>query len=326
MSIFGTPSLANGGSRNVATVVTTPFVTNLGDLIIVGAGWSDSGTISSVVDSAGNTYAPEAQQGLGFSTFGQYWVCLGATHASATNVVTITYSDPTNNNTVGFVWDVPLTGGVAAVDVVIAYSGSTNKTTAPFSTAGTDEFVAIMAYDQFGGGGYTADAGYTLDSASFGTFGGAQHALFSSPQTGITATFPAGSGGSSAFGLALEASTPTTFSISGNAGIAGATVNLTGTSSATTTADGSGNYSFTGLSNGPYTVTPSLAGQVFTPTSRNETVASANITGVDFTASTAPTGGGSGGSRIMTTEVFGAEIITSAGVIFGTSTRTKFSR
>jgi SdrD B-like domain len=77
---------------------------------------------------------------------------------------------------------------------------------------------------------------------------------------------------------------PPTYSISGNAGIAGATVNLTGASTATTTADGSGNYSFTGLLAGSYTITPSLTGYTFTPSSQNETITSSNITGVNFIA------------------------------------------
>ncbi len=66
-----------------------------------------------------------------------------------------------------------------------------------------------------------------------------------------------------------------TYSISGNisgAGGSGATVSLSGTSTATTTADSSGNYSFSGLSNGSYTVTPSNTGYVFTPASQAVTV------------------------------------------------------
>jgi len=55
--------------------------------------------------------------------------------------------------------------------------------------------------------------------------------------------------------------------------------------SATTTADASGNYSFTGLANGSYTVTPSKAGFTFTPASQAVTINGANQTGVNFTAS-----------------------------------------
>ncbi len=74
------------------------------------------------------------------------------------------------------------------------------------------------------------------------------------------------------------------YSISGNTGVAGATVTYTGTASGSVTADGSGNYSITGLSNGSYTITPSLAGYTFTAVSLPETVSGASITGVNFTA------------------------------------------
>jgi hypothetical protein len=76
----------------------------------------------------------------------------------------------------------------------------------------------------------------------------------------------------------------TTYSISGNAGVANATVSYSGTATGSVTCDGSGNYTISGLANGGYTITPSLAGYTFSPTSSNQTVSGANITGVNFTA------------------------------------------
>jgi len=81
-----------------------------------------------------------------------------------------------------------------------------------------------------------------------------------------------------------------TYSISGTisgAGGSGAAVSVTGTSSATVTADASGNYAFSGLQNGSYTVTPSNSGFSFAPTNRSVTINSANVTGVNFSASLA---------------------------------------
>jgi len=72
--------------------------------------------------------------------------------------------------------------------------------------------------------------------------------------------------------------------ISGNCGVAGATVYLTGALSQTATADGSGNYSFTAI-NGSYTVTPNVSGTVFSPQSQSVTVSGSNSeTGVNFSA------------------------------------------
>ena len=67
-------------------------------------------------------------------------------------------------------------------------------------------------------------------------------------------------------------------------GAAGATVSLTGASTATTTADASGNYSFSGLANGSYTVTPSNAGYMFTPSSQTVTINGAHAMNVNFTS------------------------------------------
>jgi len=65
----------------------------------------------------------------------------------------------------------------------------------------------------------------------------------------------------------------------------GATVNLSGTSTGVATADASGNYTFTGLVNGPYVVAPSKTGFNFTPGTQSVTVNNANVTGVNFSSS-----------------------------------------
>ena len=50
------------------------------------------------------------------------------------------------------------------------------------------------------------------------------------------------------------------------------------------TTNGAGNYTFAGLSNGTYTITPTNTGFTFTPASQNVTINAANVTGVNFTA------------------------------------------
>jgi hypothetical protein len=64
---------------------------------------------------------------------------------------------------------------------------------------------------------------------------------------------------------------------------------LSGTASKTTTTDSDGFYSFSGLSNGTYTITPSKAGYTFNPASRTIPIDNASVTGADFTASQLPT-------------------------------------
>ncbi len=66
----------------------------------------------------------------------------------------------------------------------------------------------------------------------------------------------------------------------------GATVSLSGPATATATTDSSGNYSFPGLQNGSYTVTPTKAGFTFSPANRVVAVNGANVSGVNFAATT----------------------------------------
>ena len=89
--------------------------------------------------------------------------------------------------------------------------------------------------------------------------------------------------GADATGLNFTAN-PVAYSISGNASVAGATMTLTGDSSAITATDSAGNYTFGGLQSGSYTVTPSLTGYTFTPASAPVTIAGASVTGANFAA------------------------------------------
>ena len=76
--------------------------------------------------------------------------------------------------------------------------------------------------------------------------------------------------------------TAITFTISGNAGVAGATVSFTG--GTPVTASGTGAYSITVPYNWTGTVTPSLAGYTFAPVSRDYTNVLANQTAQNYTA------------------------------------------
>lgn len=83
-----------------------------------------------------------------------------------------------------------------------------------------------------------------------------------------------------------------TWSISGTltgSGASGALVTLSGAAaSASTTTNGAGQYSFSGLANGSYTVTPALSGYTYTPVNRTVVVNGANVTGANFTGTASP--------------------------------------
>jgi len=78
---------------------------------------------------------------------------------------------------------------------------------------------------------------------------------------------------------------PTTFSISGNVGVAGVTVSYTGPSSGSVISGAGGAYTISGLANGTYIITPTLAGYIFTPTSTIVVVNGSNVTGTNFIGS-----------------------------------------
>ena len=74
----------------------------------------------------------------------------------------------------------------------------------------------------------------------------------------------------------------------------GTVLTLSGASNGTATADSSGNFSFSGLSNGSYTVTPSKTGFVFSPVSQPVTISNGNVTSINFTASSSGIAVGNG--------------------------------
>jgi len=76
----------------------------------------------------------------------------------------------------------------------------------------------------------------------------------------------------------------TNVTISGNAGVAGATLSYTDGTAQVDTADGLGDYSFTVSYEWTGTVTPSKTGYTFSPTSHSYTSITSNQTGQDFTA------------------------------------------
>jgi len=85
---------------------------------------------------------------------------------------------------------------------------------------------------------------------------------------------------------------PATWSVGGSispaASASGATVTLGGAAAASTTVDVNGNYSFSGLANGSYTVTPAKAGFTFTPASQPVTINGASATAINFSMATTP--------------------------------------
>ena len=99
----------------------------------------------------------------------------------------------------------------------------------------------------------------------------------------LCACSSSGSGSGSGGGTPTPTATYTLAGTVSGTMLQGVQVALSGAASATATTDASGAFTFTGLANGAYTLTPSMTGYTFTPASQSVTVAGANVTGVAFT-------------------------------------------
>ena len=150
--------------------------------------------------------------------------------------------------------------GAVQQGVILTLSGTASSTT----TSGTDGTFIFVASD----GSYTVTpslSGYT----------------FTPSNRTITIS------GKNVTGCDFVATkNPGIYSISGTVSGAiqtGVTITLSGALSSTTLSGADGSYSFTGLADGSYTVTPELSGYIFTPFSKEVSISGTNQTGVDFT-------------------------------------------
>jgi len=74
-------------------------------------------------------------------------------------------------------------------------------------------------------------------------------------------------------------------------GVSGIEVNLSGDATASRITDSSGNYRFSSVANGSYTITPTSPFYIFTPTDQDVPVSGADVGSVDFTATAIDTDG-----------------------------------
>jgi Carboxypeptidase regulatory-like domain len=245
-SISGTISPAAGGNGATVTLSGAASATVT----------ANSAGAYSFAGLANGTYmVTPSQAGYNFTPSNQSVTVNGA------NVNGINFTATAQNSTFNISGTITPAAGGSGATVTLSGAG-TATTTADSSGAYTFTGLANGTYAVT-----PSKAGYTFSPAS-------QNATVN---------------GANVTGINFTATAQTnTFSISGTitptAGGSGATVMLSGPAAATSTADTSGNYSFTGLANGTYTVTPSNTGFTFSPASESVTVNGANQTGVNFTA------------------------------------------
>ena len=233
--------------------------------------WSISGTITggsgATVTLSGAASATVTADSSGNYTFnglanGAYTVTpskSGFTFSPTNQAVTISSANATavNFTATATTWSISgtITGGSGST---VTLSGASSATVTADSS-GNYTFTGL------------ANGAYTVTPSKSGfTFSPTSRAVTISSANATAVNFTA---------------TAITWSISGTiTGGSGATVTLSGTTVSTATADASGNYSFNGLTNGAYTVTPSKTGFTMNPVNRAVTISGANATAVNFAA------------------------------------------
>lgn len=204
-----------------------------------------NGTYTITPSHTGYTFSPASQNAT----------------VNGSNVTGVNFTDTAQTNTFSISGTITPTAGGSGATVTLS-GAATATTTANSSGAYTFTGLANGAYAVT-----PSRTGYTFSPTS-------QNATVN---------------GANVTGINFTATAQTnTFSISGTitptAGGSGASVALTGPAAANATTDSSGNYTFTGLVNGTYTVTPSNIGYTFTPANQSVTINGSNQTGVNFTA------------------------------------------
>src|SRR3954453_12835880 len=248
----------------------------------------NAGTTGATVTAGSSSTSSDASSNYTMSGFaaGTYTVTpskAGCTFSPISSSVTITSANVTANFTASCgTGDIQLTSGVPVTGQSVALnawkyyfitvpSGATNLT---FATSSATADVDL--YTQF-----NAKPTSTMYICRPFTSSGNETCSQANPSSG---TWWFGVNGYAAGNFTITATVTmpvATFSISGSAGTSGATVTA---GSQGATSDASNNYVISGLANGTYTVTPSKSGCTFSPASLSVTVAGANVTGNNFTA------------------------------------------
>ncbi len=258
-------SPANATVNVAGASVTTNFtasapVTNTISGTITGAGGNGA-----TVSLGGPTSATTTANASGVYSFtglanGTYTVGANKTGYSfsppSQNVTLNGANGAANFSSTAQTWSISGTVTPATAGVSISLSGQSGGTTVT-NASGNYSFSGLAA------GTYTVAAslaGYTFSPAS-------QNLTLSS-----------------ANGTANFSATTQTWNISGYVSptAAGVSVALSGPVSGTTLTDAAGNYTFTGLANGTYSLTPTQSSYTFTPSALSVTLNGANVNGANF--------------------------------------------
>jgi hypothetical protein len=259
---------------NAASGAPTASLTTTGNgSLVLGVGFDWDGAVARTVGPNQTLF----HQAL-VTNIGTFWMQRqSATIPSAGTLVTINDIAPTNNRYNLAICEI--LADLAVIPSTYAISGTISPSASGAGTTVTLSGAASATTTADASGNYTftglANGSYIITPSKSG---------FSFSPASATPTV----NNANVTGVNFTIAAVPTYSISGtispSANGTGATLTLSGATSASTTADASGNFSFSGLANGAYTVTPSKSGFTFTPANAPATVSNASVTGINFTA------------------------------------------
>ena len=292
---------ATDRSTNSSTVTTPSFSTSAGNellLAFVASDWaSGTNTTVSSVAGAGLTWVlvvrSNAQSGT--SEIWRAFAPAPVTNAAVTATMSRSVAASITVMTFSGV-DSSGTNGSGAIGAIRSASGTSGAPTATLVTTRDNSLVLGVGNDWDGAIARTPATGQSLVHQYLATIGDTywvQKRNTSTAPSGTSVTINDTAPTTDRYNLSIcEILPPSggtqTWNVSGTispaSGGSGATVTLSGPASATVTADSSGNYSFNGLGNANYTVTPSKSGYTFTPPNQSATINGADVSGINFTA------------------------------------------
>jgi hypothetical protein len=298
---------ADQGSA-VATVSTAAFSTSsANELLLAFVATDNLGTPNTTVTGvagAGLTWVLVARTNVQQGS-SEVWRAFAATPLSGVTVTaTLSQKVASSITVVSFTGaDTSGTNGSGAIGATASANSTTGAPTASVVTTRAESWVFGVGNDYDNAIARAVPAGQTLIHQYLTALGDTYWVQRQSAPTAISGTkvtINDTAPTTDRYNMTVvevlpAAGVPALYSVSGAitppASGSGATVTLTqGTTTvASTTADASGNYTFGSLPSGTYTVTPTRSGFTFSPASQTATVTSANVTGVNFTATAVPT-------------------------------------
>ena len=267
-------------------VVSGANVTNTNFVATPGVSYSISGTVAGAVQAgvtitlSGSTTGTAVTNASGIYSFsglvnGNYTVTpslTGYTFTPANLSITVSGANSIGNNFTSVAVPPPATYSISGAVSGATLAGVTINLTGAATTSTTTDAGGNFSITGLANGAYTVTpvkTGYTFTPSS--------SAVTMSDANVTGKNFVAATGAS-------------TYIISGTvsgAVLSGVKITLSGAGSTTTT-NASGNYSFSGIVNGSYTVTPSMTGFTFSPANSAANVSGANVTVPNFVATAIP--------------------------------------